>query len=330
MKKIVVWGARWCASRRGALPILLPMNDMRAGIDNGTRRSGRNLLILIAGFLPALLLGVVWMRQSGIPAVVYMQNVVAAALGLAVAGSCSHRRASTRLGVAIVVLALVLLLATLIAEGAQSVHRWLRIGGVTVHVALLFIPLVLAELDRMLREARVAFACGVMVTVAAVLAMQPDASQAIAFAGSAVLLLALHRKRSRVAAAMLVLLALAGLSFMRTDPLAPVPHVEEIAIRIGARGAAWQAAVIAALSLLLVPFVRRQRNVSTSAASAVAVYLALVIAASYWGNFPVPVLGYGMSAIIGYFAGWTWLHATGSETRPLSRDRSGDGSGGGQ
>jgi hypothetical protein len=148
--------------------------------------------------------------------------------------------------------------------------------------------------------------------MAAILAMQPDAGQATAFAGACALLLALHRKRNRVAvaAAMLALLTIAALSFFRSDPLAPVAHVEEIAMRIAERGAVWNAAVVLALTLLLVPFVPPAKSASASASFALASYVALAIAASYWGNFPVPVLGYGMSPIFGYLAGWIWLRAS--------------------
>jgi cell division protein FtsW (lipid II flippase) len=241
-----------------------------------------------------------------------MQNVAAAVVGAAIAVYGLRRRASPTRGLAITIVAVVLLLATLAVEGVQGVHRWIRIGSLTIHVASLSIPLVLVELDRILRDARLAIAFAVLLTVAATLAMQPDAGQATAFAGAGILLLAVHWKRNRIAVAvMLALLTLAGLSFLRNDPLAPVPHVEEIASRIAQQGAAWAAAVVIALTLPIVPFVTRTNRASTSAGLAVAVYLALATAASYWGHFPVPVLGYGMSPIIGYFAGWAWLRATG-------------------
>jgi cell division protein FtsW (lipid II flippase) len=235
-----------------------------------------------------------------------MQNVAAAVAGAAIAVYGLRRRASSTFGLAIIVIAAVLLLATLIAGGVQGVHRWLRIGPLTLHAASLVIPLVLVELDRLLHHARLAIAFGIMLAVAAILAIQPDAGQATAFAGSGVLLLAAHWKRNRpaVAGMLALLITLAGLSFLRSDPLAPVPHVEEIALRIAQKGAVWAIAVVIALALLIVPFVTR-----TAAGLAVAVYLALTIAASYWGHFPVSVLGYGMSPIIGYFAGWTWLRA---------------------
>ncbi|HEX6158684.1 MAG TPA: hypothetical protein VF111_00865 [Thermoanaerobaculia bacterium] len=290
------------------------MERARGKVDDRPAHSIRDWLILAAGILPALLLGVAWMRQSGVPAGVYLQNVGAVVAGAAVALYGSRRSVSPAGGLAVIAVAVLVLLATLLAGGVEGVRRWIRIGSLNVHPASLAIPLLLVELDRILRSGRMAIAFCTMLIVAATLVLQPDAAQAIAFAGSSVVLLAVHRKRSRAAVAgMLALPALAALSFLQSDPLDPLPHVEEIAIRIAQQGAAWQMAVIVALTLLVVPFIGRPVTGSKAAALAVAVYLALATAASYWGNFPVPVLGYGMSPILGYLAGWTWLRATGNQ-----------------
>jgi cell division protein FtsW (lipid II flippase) len=295
------------------------MNRARPKSDHRPYPGRRDLLILAACILPALVLGVAWMRQTGVPAGVYMQNVAAAVAGAAIAAYGSRRHVSAPRGLAIMAAAILLLLMTLPTGGLQGVHRWIRVGPLNFHVAFLSIPLVLAELDRILRGTRLAAALCAMIIVTATLALQPDASQATAFAGSSVVLLAAHRKRSPTAiAGMLVLLVLAGLSFLKPDPLAPLPHVEEIAIRIAERGLAWQAIVFAVLTLLIAPFAVQSVTASKSAGLAVAVYLALVTAASYWGNFPVPVLGYGLSPILGYLAGWTWLRATRTDQTPCA------------
>lgn len=278
---------------------------------NRARATNGDWPILVAGILPALLLGIAWMRHAAIPAAVYVQNVAAAIAGATAAAYASRRQVSPAAGLAVAGAEILLLLATLLSGGVHGVHRWLRFGSFSMHVASLSIPLLLVELDRVLRRGAWPFAFAGIAVVMATLIMQPDAGQATAFAGSAVGLLAMHRKRGRVAVAgMLALLALAGASLFRSDPLAPVPHVEEIAVRIAREGAAGQAAVAAALALLIVPFVVQPLTVSRSGGGAVAVYLALAIAASYWGTFPVPVLGYGISPILGYFAGWAWLRAT--------------------
>lgn len=247
------------------------------------------------------------MQRTGVPPAVSMQNVAAAAVGAAIAVYGARRSVSSAGGLAVIGVALLLLVASLLTGGVEGVHRWLRIGPLGMHAAYLVIPLVLVELDRILGRGRLAVALCVMFVIAAILAMQPDASQATAFAASSIVLLAVHRRRSVPAVAgMLALAALAALSFLKEEPLAPVPHVEEIAIRIAQQGAAWQVLVIVVLALLLAPFLAS----STSAGVAVAIYVALVTAASWWGNFPVPVLGHGMSPILGYLAAWTWLRAT--------------------
>ncbi len=286
------------------------MNDASENAAPEEHHHKRELLILACGILPPLLLGVAWMRQTGIPAAVYMQNLVATIAGLALAAYGARRRASPALGVMLTVGAILLLLATLMSEGMQGVHRWIRVGPLAIHPASLAIPILLVELHRILLQARLAVAFGVMLTTAAVLAMQPDAGQATAFAGSCIVLLILEAKRKPLATAgMLALVLIAALSFSKSDPLAPVAHVEEIATRIAEQGTFWNACVVIALTLLVIPFVVRTPKVARIAGLAVAVYVALVTSASYWGNFPVPVLGYGMSPIIGYFAGWTWLRA---------------------
>lgn len=283
---------------------------MSAGGGGAVRRAGRDWLILAVGALPALLIGIAWMRAAGLPSGVYLQNAGAAIVGFAVALFGVRRRASAKPGLALIGVAVLLLLATLLAEGVEGVHRWIRIGPLRLHVASLFLPLVLVELDCLLRGGRRVIAFGILLTVAAILALQPDAGQATAFAGSGTVLLMAHRQRKGLAVAgMLALLTLAALSFWRSDPLAPVPHVEEIAVRIAGQGVAWALAVVVALALLIVPFIVRPERAPASAGLAVAVYLALSIAASFWGHFPVPVLGYGMSPIIGYFAGWAWARA---------------------
>jgi hypothetical protein len=215
-------------------------------------------------------------------------------------------------GLAVTAIAVALLLATLIGHGMQGVHRWIKIGPLSFHVASIVIPLVLVELDRLLRHERLSIVLSVLMVTAGTLTFQPDAGQATALAGAGIALLALNEERLRITVGVtLALLALAGASFLRSDPLAPVPYVEEIAIRIGQRGAASAAGVVIALALLIVPFVLQTVRTSKPAAVSVAVYLSLCIAASCWGNFPVPILGYGVSPIIGYLAGWTWLRAAG-------------------
>ncbi|MBV9071190.1 MAG: FtsW/RodA/SpoVE family cell cycle protein [Acidobacteria bacterium] len=206
------------------------MKQADGSYQDGSYRAGRDLLILAAGVLPAHVLGLAWMREAGVPPTVYMQNVVALIAGAAIAVFGPRRHVPPIASFAVTALSVVLLLATLVTRGMQGVHRWIQLGPLTLHVASLSIPLVLIELDGLLRQARFAIAIGAILAIAVILAVQPDAGQASAFAGSAIVLLVCGRKRVSVTvAAALALIALATISLLRSDPLAPVPYVEEIA-----------------------------------------------------------------------------------------------------
>jgi len=56
-----------------------------------------------------------------------------------------------------------------------------------------------------------------------------------------------------------------------------------------------------ALPLLPLPFFIEFRRHHDAASLALGVYVALITLAPCWGTFPVPVMGYGVSPIVGYF-----------------------------
>jgi len=98
-----------------------------------------------------------------------------------------------------------------------------------------------------------------------------------------------------------VLAAASILSFVRPDALRPVAHVEEIVGIVTAKGPGWAVIATIALLLLPVPFFASWHRHRRSAALAMGVYVAMTLLAPAWGTFPVPVMGYGASPILGYF-----------------------------
>lgn len=76
---------------------------------------------------------------------------------------------------------------------------------------------------------------------------------------------------------------------------------------------AWKISVVfgicSVLSLVLLPlpfFVLAGKENRTMAYS-LGLYFFLILVATLFGNFPVMVMGYGISPIIGYFIGMVWL-----------------------
>jgi cell division protein FtsW (lipid II flippase) len=269
-------------------------------------RRRRTLLPDLLFPLPALAVGILVMRASGVPATAWGQNVVACVVGillcLALARPRSSRRGEAGLA-AVGVVALGCLAATWLDPGVQGVHRWVMLGPVRVHAGALVLPLVLATLAALERAARGRASTLLSIGTALVLVLQPDAAQATAFvAGAVVLFLPRSPAEARAWIRIVPLLALAGLSWLRSDPLAPVPHVEGIVGLAAELGTGWALAAVASLLLLPVPFFVARGSDDGRAGLAFGTYVVVTILASATGTFPVPVLGQGASPIIGYFA----------------------------
>jgi len=245
------------------------------------------------------------MRASGVHATAWGQNLVACVIGILLCFALARPRSSRRGEFGLLaagVLALGCLAATWLDPGVQDVHRWLRLGPVRLHAGALVLPVMLATLAGLERAGRRHLSTLLSIATALLLALQPDAAQATAFAAGAVVLL-LPRKRADGHAwiRLVPLLALAGLSWLRSDPLAPVPHVEGIVGLALELGTGWGAAAVGSLLLLPLPFFAARGQGEGRAALALGAYIVVTILAPAFAHFPVPVLGQGASPIIGYF-----------------------------
>jgi cell division protein FtsW (lipid II flippase) len=279
--------------------------------DGQHRRSlGSSVLYLLAS-VPALALGVLVMRASHVPAGAWGQNIAAWAAGALFCLGMWRARSSVAPSIwadLTALLTLAALVATLLTGGTDGVHRWVRFGPVRLHIAALLLPALLIALERVARVRGWWVALLVAVGAAFILLLQPDAAQATAFAAaSGILLLAAGRRSVPRLIAVLSLLVIAGLCWLRRDPLAPVPHVEGIVGLAANLGTGWAVAAIVSLLLLPLPFLLAGRAGAKRAGLALGVYVTITILAAFVGSFPVPVMGYGVSPIIGYLVGLAFL-----------------------
>jgi hypothetical protein len=253
--------------------------------------------------LPALLAGILAMKQFGVPPTTWLTNVAATFAGLLLYCLLRLIPTSPRLSTQFIILAAAIaaILLPFIAPGMMGVHRWVFIGGFSLQPSAIVLPLIIAAVAWIARQhAAVSIASAVLTTL--ILALQPDAAQAFSFAIACSVLFALNAARQHYQAiGVLLLLAAATTSFTRTDPLPAVPHVEGIFALVASGGALWVVFGIAALLLLLVPFLATFAQAHDSVALALGVYVGMTILASFWGTFPVPVMAYGASPILGYF-----------------------------
>lgn len=227
------------------------------------------------------------------------------------------------------VLAVLFIGASLVAPGIEGVHRWLRAGPIQLHPSALLAPwlLVLAAAPTVAAAAEAAPAKrGAELTVPSVALLivqllhlaQPDAGQATAVAaGAATAALARRPRPGATALALAVAhFVLAALTWYRPDPLGPATFVEDILAHAFALGAPVGLVSVATLlavaaSPILVSGPRRrgdghQREAgadATPVAAGLAAYLAASMVVHAFGEFPVPLLGFGASPIIGTFIG---------------------------
>jgi len=267
----------------------------------------RAMLLFLLAPVPALLVGVLVMRASGVPAGVWGQNLAAWAVGVLACLALGRAPATpgrARWADVAAVLALAALAATLLDPGVQGVHRWVKLGPVRLHAAAVLLPLLLAALATLARTRGWWAAAAVAAAVALALVLQPDAAQATAFAaGCVVLLLPGAGGRPPRLAGLLTLPLLAALAWLRRDPVAPVPHVEGIFGLAAGLGPAWGVAAAVSLVLLPVPFLLAGRGVGSRVGLALGTYVAVTLLAPLAGSFPVPVMGYGVAPVLGYLLG---------------------------
>jgi cell division protein FtsW (lipid II flippase) len=256
---------------------------------------------------PALIVGALIMRQHDVPSSRWGLNLIGGVLAAAVCSAFLARSRPAMSKTAASVsgcLAAGALAATFAMAGPMGVCRWIQVGPLTVHAGAVCLPVLIGALGLLdafggkLRWRPLLLA----ISVAMLLLLQPDAAQATAFAGAVFTLLIANKQRAGAAwAAALVIVALAGWTWTRLDPLPPVPYVEGILGLARQSGPAWLVASIAALAILPLPFLISPFGRHSAVARALGVYLCVCILAPLVGHFPVPLVGFGLSPIVGYF-----------------------------
>ncbi|MBM7113775.1 hypothetical protein I3V78_09480 [Archangium primigenium] len=266
-----------------------------------------------------VLLGGLVAAAHGVPLSLGVRNAGAWLVGALLAALLA-RHASGRGAWLLLPLAVFGVGATFLDSGLSGVHRWVGLGPVRLHAAALLLPgALVAWTDLAARRHPLGLA---VLGLAGLLALQPDAAQAVALAGAVGAALLVLRRRGALGGGVAIGSGVAALvSLGRADPLAPVPEVEGIV------GLAWETspglAVLAVLLLAgaaLSPLAARASPVEgvRAAAWGLAVYFALCVLAPGLGAFPVPWLGMGVSPILGAWCGLGLLVGRGARALSAS------------
>lgn len=239
-----------------------------------------------------------WLVQGG--AVLFM---LLAALGLSMLRFTVSEKVVAILGA----VGIALCAAPLLDAGAGPV-RWVRVGGLSLYIAPVVIPVLLVVTALAVQRATLAGSAirmaqaGVMMLAALawVLAAQPDFAQASALTVAAIVLILC----APVSVGMRAMLALPFLlacvwASLQADPLQPVPHVEQV-IRLAwthSAGAGLWVTGAAAVLMAGPAWLLGRRHAAWLALPA---YYAMLIAGSLVDMTPAPLMGYGAGPLLGF------------------------------
>ena len=265
----------------------------------------RPLGAFAATSLAAVAVGAVVCALSGVPTGAWGRNLAAWATG-ALAAAALGRWAGPRTLFAVLSLTPLAVGVTLLGAGQEGVHRWVRLGPLFINVAMLVLPAFVVAFAFVAQRMRL-WSMAAPITLA-LLAAQPDASQATALAVAVGVMAFGMRAPSAVFrwGVVLAAAALAGLAWTRPDPLAPVAEVEWVIGLAGQLSPLLAAlAVLALVAVTATPVLaaRGSAEPGRRAGRALSALFLAWCAAPALGAFPVPLVGVGLSPILGAWLG---------------------------
>lgn len=267
-----------------------------------TDQASRLGLLFGGPSLAAVLTGAATAAAHGVASRAWGLNIVAWMLG---AGAAAIVARMGKISAGWLVLTVAVLSLTLFSPGLSGVHRWITIGPLRLNGAELLMPVAVAALASL--DARSALRWAFPLIALALLALQPDASQAAATAGAVIVLVAGGGPAFRTKAALGIGLAAAAvLAALRPDPLLPVPEVEgviQLAAALSPGLAVLAVAVLAGAALAPLAAGASTDPAVRVGARGLAAYFVVIALAPMAGAFPVPLVGMGVSPILGAWLG---------------------------
>lgn len=228
-----------------------------------------------------------------------------------------HAARSRQIAFSIIFLTLLGIAAPLLSDSSGP-DRWVSLGPLNLYMAPLLLPSFLAACSVYARkdDSHEIFVIVAVLSVTLLLAIQPDASQALALSlGSAVAFLKYKSNTLRSGVTIALATLVTAWSFTRPDPLQPVPYVEEV-FRLTFGYSLFVGIIVIACAISLVATLWVYSFKGATWLSAVATYYAALFACSIAGITPAPLIGYGSGPILGFGLMTAIMHALASELFP--------------
>ncbi|MBW1299010.1 hypothetical protein [Aquimarina litoralis] len=265
-------------------------------------------IIPILFMAPAIILGVLTMYFNDVSSIIWLQNLtIFLIVGICSCGILIWNKFPKVNNTLVIVFSIILLLLTFIDSGVSDVHRYLSIGPVNLNIGSIVLPILLIQLEKMLQNKNWWFIAFIALTIIAILFFQPDASKVTAFSIASIFLLSKYITKHIQYTTLSVPILASVLAWVFIDNLPPVDYVEEILSMANNINTLLYMFAVISIILLPIPFFLFKTESNKLIATSLGIYFTIVLISTIFGNFPVPLLGYGLSPIIGYSIAITWL-----------------------
>ena len=258
----------------------------------------------ILSALPSILVGTLVMYLHGISATIYLRNLLFFTIGYALSILYMSREYNLTIkGIcAIVILSVLFLCSPFLSAGIEGVHRWIQIGPISLNTAFIFLPILLIAINKLFEVGQSKVGYIVILAIAFILFLQPDASMLSAFSVALLpIFYSNHNSMFFRYGILVILLILSIISWWNIDNLQPVSYVEDIIVLAKESGWLYLHFSVISLFILLWPFAKIDRCQQRGVISiSLGLFFLVLILSTLFGNFPVPLIGYGISPIIGY------------------------------
>lgn len=207
----------------------------------------------------------------------------------------------------IIALSSLLLVSCFFYPGIQHVYRWMSIGPIHLYISSIVLPLLIINIGQLGYTINWWYTFLMFAGVICILFFQPDAAQTTACSMAACIYLIPRVKHISQYITLSIPIVLSVLSWYFIDGLHPVSYVEGILQMTKASGWVLYGLGILSLILLPLPFLILKKKTYRILALCLGGYFIGILLSSQLGHFPVPLLGYGISPILGYSIALFWL-----------------------
>jgi hypothetical protein len=260
--------------------------------------------------IPCISIGVVAMYYNKVSTFIWAQNIAY----LLLVGMISYFVVLNKFDIigskfyySSMLISLLFIVLTFISSGMEGVYRWVSIGVIKFNVSMIVLPIIIISSWKLLQVKSSWVTIITTIAVSVLLAIQPDASQLTGFSISMIVMLVSKTDKKSLRLFILgILSTLIILSWAYLDSLSAVAYVEGILGLLKNVGLTWFILGCISLIILPVPFILFPPKNFKLPSICLGLYFIIILTATLFGNFPIPLMGYGVSPIIGYFISISW------------------------